>query len=114
MYASPGKPAVSDDELNALQWRTVEYYIKEVNHRNGLIRDKTQEGAPCSIAAVGMALAGSPLLVERGVLPRDFMADRILTKLRFFWNSPHGPEPDVTGYKGFYYHFLDMESGRRV
>jgi hypothetical protein len=108
------QPAVTDEELDALQWRTVEYYVHEVNHRNGLIRDKTQEGAPCSIAAVGMALAGSPLLVERGMFPRDFMARRVLTKLRFFWNSPQGPEPDATGYKGFYYHFLDMETGRRV
>jgi hypothetical protein len=30
------------------------------------------------------------------------------------WNSPQGPEPDATGYKGFYYHFLDMETGRRA
>jgi len=24
------------------------------------------------------------------------------------------PEPDATGYRGFYYHFLDMRTGRRV
>ncbi len=35
-------------------------------------------------------------------------------RLRFFLDSPHGPEPNATGYKGFYYHFLDMKSGRRV
>jgi hypothetical protein len=38
----------------------------------------------------------------------------VLTTLEFFWNSQHGPEPDATGYKGFYYHFLNMESGRRT
>lgn len=108
------QPTVSDDELDELQWLAVEYYLHEVNHRNGLVRDKTQPGAPSSIAAVGMALATAPLAVERGVLPRDFMVRRVLTKLRFFWNSPQGPEPDATGYKGFYYHFLDMETGRRV
>jgi Uncharacterized protein conserved in bacteria len=27
---------------------------------------------------------------------------------------PQGPEPDATGYKGFFYHFLDIETGRRV
>ena len=36
------------------------------------------------------------------------------TTLEFLWNSPHGPEADATGYKGFYYHFLDMQTGRRV
>src|SRR6202008_577533 len=39
---------------------------------------------------------------------------RTLTTLRFFWNSPHGSEADATGYKGFYYHFLDMKTGRRT
>ena len=25
-----------------------------------------------------------------------------------------GPEPDATGYKGFYYHFIHMDTGRRA
>jgi hypothetical protein len=38
----------------------------------------------------------------------------VLTTLRFFWNAPQGPQPTgVTGYKGFFYHFLDMETGLR-
>ena len=37
----------------------------------------------------------------------------VLTRLRFFRDSPQGTEPDATGYKGFYYHFLDMKTGRR-
>ena len=39
---------------------------------------------------------------------------RTLTTLRFFRDSPQGMEPDATGYKGFYYHFLDMNTGRRA
>lgn len=105
---------LTDDELGDLQWVSVDYYIKEVNPRNWLVRDKTQDGAPASIAAVGMAMAAVPLAVERGRAPRDFMARRTLGRLRFFWNSPQGPQPDATGYKGFYYHFLDMDTGRRV
>ncbi|HKM55825.1 MAG TPA: glucoamylase family protein, partial [Isosphaeraceae bacterium] len=106
--------ALSDDQLDALQWVAIDYYLREVNHRNGLVGDKTQAGSPASITAIGMALASFPILVERGILPRDFVAKRVLTKLRFFWNSPQGTDPDSTGYKGFYYHFLDMETGRRV
>jgi hypothetical protein len=105
---------LTDDQLEALQWVTVQYYLKEVNYQNGLIRDKTQPGAPASIAAVGLALASAPGAVEQGGLPREFMAKRTLIRLRFFWNSPQGTEPDATGYKGFYYHFLDMDTGRRV
>jgi hypothetical protein len=105
---------LTDEQLNALQWTTLEYYIREVNFRNGLIADKTQPGSPCSIAAVGMALAAYPVIVERGHLPRELIAERALRKLRFFHDSPQGPQRDATGHKGFYYHFLDMETGRRV
>jgi hypothetical protein len=105
---------VTDDELEALQWWTLQYYLKEINFQNGLVRDKTQPGAPASIAAVGMFLAAAPVVVEQGILPRDFVARWVLIRLRFFWNSPHGPGPDATGHRGFYYHFLDMDTGRRV
>jgi hypothetical protein len=105
---------LSDEELNALQWVTVEYYIRELNYRNGLIADKTEPGAPASIAAVGMAMATVPLFAERHLLPRRLLARRALNRLRFFWQSPQGPGPDATGYKGFYYHFLDMQTGRRA
>jgi hypothetical protein len=105
---------LTDEELDALQWTTLEYYIREENYSNGLIADKTQPGSPASIAAVGMALATLALAAERAYLPRELMAERVLNKLQFFWSSPHGPEPDATGYKGLYYHFLDMKSGRRV
>jgi hypothetical protein len=54
------------------------------------------------------------VLVERGVVAREFAPELALRRLRFFHSSPHGPGPDSTGYKGFYYHFLDMKSGRRV
>jgi hypothetical protein len=63
---------------------------------------------------VGLALASLPGLIERGVLSRSFSPELALRRLRFFRDAPHGPEPDATGYRGFYYHFLDMKSGRRV
>jgi hypothetical protein len=104
----------TDEDLGRLQWTTVDYYLKETNWANGLVRDKTEPNAPASIAAVGMALATYPVAAERGVLPRDFLARAVLNKLRFFRDSPQGPEPGATGYKGFYYHFLDMDTGRRA
>ena len=66
------------------------------------------------MAATGLALACYPVSVERGFMSRAAAVERTLATLRFFWNSPQGPEPDATGYKGFYYHFLDMQTGRRV
>ena len=62
----------------------------------------------------GMAMATLPLVVERGVLFRPFAAKLALRRLRFLYDLPQGPEPDASGYKGFFYHFLDIETGRRV
>ncbi len=104
----------SDEDLDRLQATTVHYYLHESNPANGLIRDKTVASAPCSIAAVGLGLASIPVLVERAVLSREFAPEVALRRLRFFRDSQQGPEPDATGYKGFYYHFLDMHTGRRT
>ena len=108
------KRPISKAELETLQRDTFNYFIHEVNPANGLIRDKTEANWPASIAATGLALAAYPVGVERGFWIRSAAVERTLTTLRFFWNSPQGPEPDATGYKGFYYHFLDMQTGRRV
>ncbi|PUA20675.1 glucoamylase family protein [Glaciimonas sp. PCH181] len=101
-------------ELEMLQRESFSYFMHETNPKNGLVIDKSAPGWPASVAAVGLALAAYPVAVERGFIPRAEAITRVLTTLKFFWNSPQGPEPDATGYKGFYYHFLDMSTGRRV
>ena len=40
--------------------------------------------------------------------------ERTLAALRFFARSEQSRHAEATGYKGFYYHFLDMRSGRRA
>jgi hypothetical protein len=101
-------------ELETLQRETFDYFLKEANPLNGLILDKTADDWPASIAATGLALSCYPVAVERGFMTRAAALERTLTTLRFFWTSPQGPEPDATGYRGFYYHFLDMQTGRRA
>ncbi len=101
--------------LDAIQRSAFDYFLVETNRGNGLVPDKTPiPGWPASIAAVGLALTAYPVGVERGLLTRADAANRTLTTLRFFWNSPQGPEPDATGYRGFYYHFLDLRTGARA
>lgn len=106
------KALATEEEL--LQATTLLYYLHETNPVTGLIRDKTDPAAPASIAAVGLGLASTPILVENGVISREFAPEFALRLLRFLRDSPQGPEPDATGYRGFYYHFLDMKTGRRV
>lgn len=107
------KPSV-EAELAILQRDSFSYFVHEANSTNGLVIDKTAPDWPASIAATGFALTAYPVGVERGFLSRAAAVARTLATLRFFSNSPHGPQPDATGYQGLYYHFLDMRTGRRA
>ena len=104
----------TDAELRLLQQEAFGYFLHETSPINGLVIDKTAPDWPASIAATGLALAAYPVGVERGFMSRAAAVERTLKTLRFFWNSPQGPEPDATGHHGFYYHFLNMRTGRRV
>jgi NADPH:quinone reductase-like Zn-dependent oxidoreductase len=102
------------DDVIELQRLAFRYFLDHTNGGNGLVSDNSREDSPCSIAATGMGLACHPIAVANGWLGREDAAERVLTTLQFFARSPQGPEPNVTGYKGFYYHFLDMKDGRRA
>jgi len=107
--------AQSDEELlDRFQRAAFGYFLEQFNPENGLVADTSRAGAPASIAVVGFALSCYPVGVERGWMTRADAAARALVTLRFFWNSVQSEQPDATGHKGFYYHFLDMKTGKRV
>ena len=106
---------VSDDALlDQTQRAAFGYFLKHYNPANGLVADKEGEVAPASIAVVGFALASYVVALERGWISRQDAVERTLAALRFFARSEQSRHAEGTGYKGFYYHFLDMGSGRRV
>ena len=106
---------LSDDALiERLQRAAFTYLTQYANPENGLVADTSRRGSPCSIAVVGFALSCYPAAVENGWLSRADAASRTLKTLRFFSQSSQANRPDATGYKGFYYHFLDMQTGQRV
>ncbi|WP_266160626.1 glucoamylase family protein [Dyella silvatica] len=107
-------PLQSGQQLQHLQNKAFAYFQYETQLSNGLVADKTAPHWPASIAATGLALSSYPIAVERGLLSKQAAIKRTLTTLRFLRDSPQGEEPDATGYRGFYYHFLDMQSGRRA
>src|SRR5687768_8649851 len=113
--ARPHAQTYSDQQLQSLQRDTFRYFWKETNPENGLIPDNTSAAdVPASIAGVGFALASYPVAVERSFVARAEAVTRALATLRFFWNAPQGSMPDATGHRGFFYHFLDVATGRRV
>ena len=108
------EPSLNDEDLAQLEHDTFKYFAHEMNPENGLIPDSTKKDAPCSIAVIGFALTAYPIAVERGYMTREEAIKRCLINLRFFHDGEQGTGPDAIGHKGFYYHFLDMKSGRRV
>ena len=107
--------ALDDDALlESLQRAAFDYFPQTVNPLNGLVPDTSRAHSPVSIAVVGFALSAYTLAVERGWMRRTEAVALSLAALRFFRDSDQSGSPTATGYKGFYYHFLDIDSGKRV
>ena len=112
--AAPEPPGAGTFDLDDLQRRTFDWFWDLANPANGLVPDRWPSKSFCSIAAVGFGLTALPIGVERGWIGREKARARTLATLRFFADAPQGPEATGrTGYKGFFYHFIDMENGRR-
>ena len=101
------------DMLHRLQCNSFAYFVHETTSR-GLVLDKTANDWPASIAAIGMALTVYPVGVRRRLISRTDAARLCRRPLRFFASSQQDEAPDATGYRGFYYHFLDAQHGRRA
>lgn len=105
----------TDQLLDELQHRGFLYFWNEANAANGLIKDRSTSGSPCSIAAVGFGLSAICIGIDHGWVTRNDGRARILTTLETFWNGVQGPAPSGTiGYEGLFYHFLDMTTATRT
>jgi hypothetical protein len=111
----PGKIGKADDEfLDTLQRRTFDWFWETTNPENGLVPDRWPTKSFCSVAAVGFGLAGYGVGVERGYVSRQQAIERTLNTLRFFAIAPQSDDSSkATGHHGFFYHFLNMQSGLR-
>jgi hypothetical protein len=114
MTGSTEDESLDSRTLRRLQRNSFNYFIVESNRANGMVLDKTAPHWPASIAAIGMALTAYLVGAKRHFIERTEAADRTLTTLRFLLAAEQGESPTASGYKGFFYHFLDMETGRRA
>ncbi len=94
--------------LDAVAHETFDFFWYEANPANGLIKDRSTADSPASIASVGFGLAALPIGVDRGWITYDQGYERALTTLQTFANG------GVQGEHGFFYHFVDMQTGERV
>lgn len=106
------RPFASDNEfLSYVQQTGFDYFWYGANPNNGLVPDRSAPGSVCSIAAVGFGLTTIGIGIEQGWITREQGRKRVLTTLNTFLNKPQGPEPSGTiGYRGWFYHFLNMQT----
>lgn len=103
-----------DSFLDTLQERTFRFFWDYTNPQTGMTPDRVPHTYFASAAAIGFGLTGYGIGVERGYVSRDSAAQRVLNTLRLLWTVPQGPEPEGrSGYKGYFYHFLNINTGIR-
>lgn len=105
-------PRINEALLDDLQKRAVSFFWKESNPKTGFTKDrasnfKDNDFTVASCAATGFALAAYPIGVERKWFKRDEALARTKTTLKSLLS-------DHEGFKGFYYHFVDWETGKRA
>ncbi len=105
--------ADQEQMLESIQHKSFLFFLNERHPQWGIIKDRSTPTSPCSIAATGFGLAAFGIGAERKWITRDQAAQITENILSFFNNSVQSAATNVTGYKGFYYHFLTMDTGTR-
>jgi hypothetical protein len=100
--------------LRELQEHAYRFFHHEYNEQNGMHYDSSDSPSPQCIASAGMGLACYPVAVENHFISRHQAVQRALKTLRFLYDSEQSESATATGYRGFYYHFLDRETGKRT
>jgi len=103
----------SSFSIDRMQRRTFDYFWELADPKTGLIPDRFPSQRFCSIAATGFGLTSYVIGVDKKFITRQQAAQRVEKTLGFLLRLPQGSEPDASGHQGFFYHFLDMDSGGR-
>jgi hypothetical protein len=115
LCARDARALTTDALLDSLQHTAFDFFWNEANPGNGLIKDRSTPFSPCSIASLGFGLSAICIGIDHGWVSRADGGNRIRTALQTLWNGPQGSgTTGIIGYKGFYYHFLDMVSAQRT
>jgi hypothetical protein len=100
--------------LSDIHRRTFNYFWETTDNERGLTPDRWPTRTFSSIAAIGFAFNAYIIGVRAGYITREQAAQRTRNTLKFLYEAPQGPEATGTiGHKGFFYHFLDYETGLR-
>ena len=97
-----------------LKLKTFNYFWDVVDEETWQTDDRYPSRNFTSVAATGFAIPSYIIGIHNGYISREAGAERVLNTLNWLWNAPQGPEESgKTGYRGFFYHFLNYGTGDR-
>jgi hypothetical protein len=106
--------ATGERFVDQLQERTFRFFWETADAATGLAPDRWPTRSFASVSATGFALTTYPIGVEHGWVSREEAGRRTRDTLRFLWNAPQDSASErSSGYRGFFYHFLDPGDGSR-
>jgi len=106
-------PLQGEPLLNELQHRAFKFFWNESHPVTGFTKDRAanfkdkDEYDVSSVASTGFALAAYAIGVERKWVPREQALERTRRTLRHLLTTHQGE-------KGWFYHFINWETGKRV
>lgn len=93
--------------LEKIERDSIEYFIRHSDQKTGLTQDSSRPGSPASIAATGFSLASLAIGQSQGWIPHQKAYDQVRRTLQTLRFEAHHEN-------GFFYHFLDPKTGKRV
>lgn len=100
--------------LEEMSERTFGYFWETADPVYHQIPDRYPSQPFSSIAATGFGLTSYIVGIENGYVSREEAADRVLNTLQALMELPQGSDSaGISGFRGFYYHFLTMDQALR-
>ncbi len=107
---------VKDNALaDKIEKATFEYFEKNSNPITGLTKDRSTANSVASIAATGFSLTAYAIASSHDWISRTQAENYTLKVLETLSKTPQGNQSEnVSGFHGFFYHFLNPATGLRA
>ena len=103
----------TDDQLlDEIERSAFQFFWEQANPKTGFVKDRAKTGGTdnytiASVASTGFGLTALCIGDARGYKPTEEIRARVLTTLQSTLDRSEG-------HNGFYYHFVDWETGKRA
>ena len=107
------KPLTDDEFLNLVERKAFDFFYDHQNLKTGLFAD-TSGGGDASIASTGFGITALCIGASRGWIDKEDAKIRVLLAIDAFLPKAEGGMSFVAGKYGFFYHFIDIHTGKRA